>query len=99
MVGKGTYWTKEEKTRILMGVLSNSSTIGEIYQKYNVASPAAYKKRGAFTAGTTAIEYGGSITKAPLSREINEVKGIIGKLMIVNETLKKIQLTRRGGKQ
>ena len=39
-----------------------------------------------------------STTEASLSREINELKGIIGELTIANETLKKIQLTRRGGK-
>ncbi len=38
MVGKGTYLTKEEKARIVMEVLSNSSTISEICRKYNVAS-------------------------------------------------------------
>jgi len=30
MVGKGVYLTKEEKARIVMEVLSNSSTISEI---------------------------------------------------------------------
>ena len=30
MVGKGTYRTKEEKARIVMEVLSSSSTIAEI---------------------------------------------------------------------
>jgi transposase-like protein len=40
MVGEGTYWTKEEKAKIVMEVLSNSSTIAEICPKYNVASSA-----------------------------------------------------------
>jgi hypothetical protein len=44
------------------------------------------------------MEHGRSTTEASLSREINELKGIIGELTIANETLKKIQLTRRGGK-
>ena len=53
MVGKGTCRTKEEKTRIVMEVLSNSSTISEICRKYNVASPAVYKWRDEFIAGST----------------------------------------------
>ena len=51
MVGKGTYRTKEEKVRIVMEVLSNSSTIWEICKKYNVASSAIYKWRDEFIAG------------------------------------------------
>ena len=43
MVGKGTYRTKEEKARIVMEVLSNTSTIAEICRKYNVLSSAVYK--------------------------------------------------------
>ena len=100
MVGKGTYRTKEEKARIVMEVLSSSSTIAEICRKYNVAASAVYKWRDAFIeGGTAAMEHGRSTTEASLSREINELKGIIGELTIANETLKKIQLTRRGGKQ
>ena len=51
MVGKGTYRTKEEKARIIMEVLSNSSTISEICRKYNVASSALYRWRDEFIAG------------------------------------------------
>ena len=99
MVGKGTYTTKEEKARIVMEVLSNSSTISEICRKFNVASSAVYKWRDAFiTGGTAAMEHGRSTVESSLLREINELKGIIGELTIANETLKKIQLTRRGGK-
>ena len=99
MVGKGTHRTKEEKARIVMEVLSNSSTISEICRKYNVASSAVYKWRDEFIAGgTAAMEHGRSTVEASLTREINELKGIIGELTIANETLKKIQLTRRGGK-
>ncbi|HLH85660.1 MAG TPA: transposase [Thermoplasmataceae archaeon] len=54
MVGKGTYRTKEEKARIVMEVLSNSSTISEICRKYNVASSALYRWRDEFIAGGTA---------------------------------------------
>ena len=99
MVGKGTYRTKEEKARIVMEVLSNTSTIAEICRKYNVASSAVYKWRDEFiSAGTAAMEHGRSTVESALTREINELKGIIGELTIANETLKKIQLTRRGGK-
>jgi transposase-like protein len=99
MVAKGTHRTKEEKARIVMEVLSNSSRISEICRKYNVASSAVYKWRDEFIAGgTAAIEHGRSTVEASLTREINELKGIIGELTITNETLKKIQLTRRGGK-
>ena len=99
MVGLGTPRTKEEKARIVLELLSNSSTISETCRKYNVASSAVYKWRDAFIAGgTAAMEHGRSTVEASLTREINELKGIIGELTIANETLKKIQLTRRGGK-
>ena len=99
MVGLGTHRSKEGKARIVMEVLSNSSTISEICRKYNVASSAVYKWRDEFIAGgTAAMEHGRSTVDSSLIREINELKGIIGELTIANETLKKIQLTRRGGK-
>ena len=44
------------------------------------------------------MEHGRSTVEAPLTRENNELKSIIGELTIANETLKNIQLTRRGGK-
>ena len=82
-----------------MEVLSNSSTISEICRKYNVASFAVYKWRDEFiTGGTAAMDHGKSTVEASLIREINEFKSIIGELTIANETLKNIQLTRRGGK-
>ena len=94
MVGKGTYRTKEEKARIVMEVLSNSSTVSEICRKYNVASSALYRWRDEFIAGgTAAMDHGRSTVEASLLREINELKGIIGELTIANETLKKIQRT------
>jgi transposase-like protein len=97
MVGKGTYRTKEEKARIVMEVLSSSSTIAEICRKYNVAASAVYKWRDAFiAAGTAAMEHGRSTVEAFLSKEINELKGIIGDLTIANETLKKFILQREG---
>ena len=78
MVGKGTYRTKEEKARIVLEVLSNSSTISEICCKYNVASSAVYKWRDEFIAGgTAAMEHGRSTVEASLTREINELKAII----------------------
>ena len=92
MVGKGTYRTKEEKARIVMEVLSNSSTISEICRKYNVASSALYRWRDEFIAGgTAAMDHGRSTVEASLLKEINELKVIIGELTIANETLKKIQ--------
>ena len=69
MVGKGTYRTKEENARIVMeDVLSNSSTISGIGQKYNVASSALYKWRGEFiSASTAAMEHGRSTLEASLT--------------------------------
>ena len=97
MIGKGTYRTKEEKTRIMMEALSNSSTISEICRKYNVASCAVYKWRDEFiSAGTAAMEHGRSTVEVYLTKEINELKGIIGELTIANETLKKLILRRVG---
>ena len=99
MVGPGTHRIKEEKARIVMEVLSSSSSIAETCRKYNVAASAVYKWRDEFiSAGTAAMEHSRPTVEASLSREINELKGIIGELTIANETLKKIQLTRRGGK-
>ena len=90
MVGKGTYQKKEEKARIVMEVLSNTSTIAEICGKYNVEASAVYKWRDAFIAGgRAAMEHGRSTVEASLSKEINELKGIIGELTMANETLKK----------
>ena len=98
MVGLGTHRTKEEKARIVMEVLSNSSTISEICRKYNFASSAVYKWRDEFIAGgTAAMEHGRSTVEASLTRENNELKGIIGELTIANETLKKFNLQREVG--
>ena len=59
MVGVDTHRTKEEKARIVLEVLSSSSTISEICRKYNVASSAVYKWRCEFiAAGTAAMEHG-----------------------------------------
>ena len=97
MVGLGAQRTKEEKARIVMEVLLNSSTISEICRNYNVASSAVYKWRDEFTsAGTAAMEHGRSTIESSLTREINELKGIIGELTIANDTLKKIHSTKSG---
>lgn len=45
-----------------------------------------------FSAGTVAMEHGKYTVEATLSKEINELKGMIVKLTIVNETLKKFKL-------
>ena len=75
----------------MIAVLSDSSTIEEIYRKYNVASSAVYKWGDEFVStGTAAMEYGGLSVQASFSREVNELKGIIGELTIANVTLKKI---------
>ena len=72
-----------------MEVPSNSSTISEICRKYNVASSAVYKWRDEFIAGgTVAMEHGRFTVEVSLTRENNELKGIIGELTIANETLK-----------
>ena len=93
MAVKGMLRTKEEKARIVMEVLSNSSTIAEICRKYNVASSAVYRWRDEFiSAGTAAMEQGKSTVEESLMKEINELKGIIGELTIANETLKKFKL-------
>ena len=87
MVGLGTHRTKEEKARIVMEVLSNSSTISEICRKFNVASSAVYKWRDEFIpADIAAMEHGRSTVEASPTRENNELKGIIGELTIANET-------------
>ena len=97
MVGLGTHRSKEGKARIVMEVLSSSSTISEICRKYNVASSAVYKWRDEFIAGgSAAMEHGRSTVEASLTRENNELKGIIGELTIANETLKKFILQRVG---
>ncbi|MCL5439954.1 MAG: transposase [Candidatus Thermoplasmatota archaeon] len=100
MVGKGTYRTKEEKARIVMEILANSAPVTEICKRYNVASSAVYKWRDEFIrAGTAAMDPGRSSSDQKLMRENQDLKEIIGDLTIANETLKKIQLTRRGGRQ
>ena len=90
--------TKEEKARIVMEALSGSTSIAEICRRYNVASSAFYKWRDAFIAGGTAsLEPGKSSKEVQLQREVDNLKTIIGYLTVANETLKKIQLSRRGG--
>ena len=42
------------------------------------------------------MEHGRSTVEASLTRENNELKGIIGELTIANETLKKFILQRVG---
>ena len=91
--------TKEEKARIVMEALSGSTSIAEICRRYNVASSAFYKWRDAFIAGGTAsLEPGKSSKEVQLRNEVEGLKTIIGELTVANETLKKIQLSRRGGK-
>ena len=78
-----------------MEVLSNYSTISEICRKYNVASSAIYKWMDEFIAAVpSAMEHGRSTVESSLTREINELKGIIGELTIANETLKQFILRR-----
>ncbi len=99
MSGKGIMRTKEEKARIVLEVLSNSATIAEICRKYNVASSAVYKWRDQFiSAVTVTLDPGKSTNEQKLMRENQELRSIIGDLTIANETLKKIQVTRRGGR-
>ena len=91
--------TKEEKARIVMETLSGSTSIAEICRRYNIASSAFYKWRDAFIAGGTAsLEAGKTSKEMQMQREIENLKTIIGDLTVANETLKKIQLSRRGGK-
>ena len=90
--------TKEEKARIVTEALTDSTSIAEICRRYNVTSSAFYKWRDAFIAGGTAsLEPGKSSKEVQLQREMDNLKTIIGDLTVANETLKKIQLSRRGG--
>ena len=98
MVGLGTHRTKEEEARIVMEVLSSSSTISEICRKYNVASFAVYQWRDELiSAGISAMEHCRSTVESSLAREINELNGIIDELTIANETLKKFNLQGEAG--
>ena len=64
-----------------------------------MASSAVYRWMDEFiSAGTAAMEQGKSTVEQSLMREIDQLKGIIGELTIANETLKKIQAARRGGR-
>ena len=98
MEGKSSR-TKEEKARIVMEALTGNTSIAEICRRYNNASSAFYKWRDASTAGGTAsLEAGKTSKEMQMQREIENLKTIIGDLTVANETLKKIQLSRRGGK-
>ena len=98
MTGKPTR-TREEKASIVMEALTGSTSIAEICRRYNVTSSAFYKWRDAFIAGGTAsLEPGKSSKEVQLRNEVEGLKTIIGELTVANETLKKIQLSRRGGK-
>jgi hypothetical protein len=76
MVGKGTYWTKEEKARIVKEV---QCCIIRCIQMEGCFHCRRYSCNGTWQI----------TTEACLSREINEHKGIIGELTIENKTLKK----------
>ncbi|EQB66067.1 MAG: transposase repeat family ISCc3 [Thermoplasmatales archaeon I-plasma] len=98
MEGKSSR-TKEEKARIVMEALTGNTSIAEICRRYNVTSSAFYKWRDAFIAGGTAsLEAGKTSKEMQMQREMENLKTIIGDLTVANETLKKIQLSRRGGK-
>ena len=98
MEGKSSR-TKEEKARIVMEALTGNTPIAEICRRYNIASSAFYKWRDAFIAGGTAsLEAGKTSKEIQVQREMENLKTIIGDLTVANETLKKIQLSRRGGK-
>ena len=98
MEGKSSR-TKEEKARIVMEALTGNTSIAEICRRYNIASSALYKWKDAFIAGGTAsLEAGKTSKEMQMQREIENLKTIIGDLTVANETLKKIQLSRRGGK-
>ena len=98
MEGKSSR-TKEEKARIVMEALTGNTSIAEICRRYNIASSAFYKWRDAFIAGGTAsLEAGKTSKEMQMQREMENLKTIIGDLTVANETLKKIQLPRRGGK-
>jgi transposase-like protein len=98
MEGKSSR-TKEEKARIVMEALTGNTSIAEICRRYNVTSSAFYKWRDAFIAGgTVSLEAGKTSKEMQMQREIENLKTIIGDLTVANETLKKIQLSRRGGK-
>lgn len=93
MAVKGMLRTKEEKARIVMEVLSNSSTIAENCNNYNVTSSAVYRWRDEFiSAGSAAMEQCKSTVVESLMKEIDLLKGIIGELTIANKTLKKFKL-------
>ena len=97
MEGKSSR-TKEEKARIVMEALTGNTSIAEICRRYNVTSSAFYKWRDAFIAGGTAsLEAGKTSKEIQMQREMENLKTIIGDLTVANETLKKIQLSRRGG--
>lgn len=99
MVGKPNR-TKEEKARIVMEALSNTTSIAEICRKNDLGSSAFYKWRDAFIAGgTAALEPGKSSKDIQMQRDTDNLKRIIGELTIANEMLKKTQPSRRGGKQ
>ena len=98
MEGKSSM-TKEEKAGIVMEALTGNTSIAEICRRYNVTSSAFYKWRDAFIAGGTAsLEAGKTSKEMQMQREMENLKTIIGDLTVANETLKKIQLSRRGGK-
>ena len=91
--------TKEEKARIVMEALTGSTSIVEICRRYNMTSSAFHEWRDAFIAGGTAfLESGKSSKELQLQKEIENLKTIIDDLTVANETLRKIQLSRRGGK-
>ena len=79
-----------------MDVLCSPYTVAEISFKYKGTSLASHKCRNEFiSAGTAALEHDRSTLEASLTKEINELKGIIGELTIANKTLKNSTYNKR----
>ncbi|MEM3118082.1 MAG: transposase [Nitrososphaerales archaeon] len=85
-------WTAEEKTRIVMEVLTTSAPLSEICSRYNVQPSMVYKWKQDFIDGGSRALAGkvASGREKQLERENRKLKEIVADLTLANEIFKKV---------
>jgi transposase len=87
----GRKWTAEEKTNIVLEVLTTSTSTAEICRRYNVRPTLVYAWRASFVqAGTRGLSgKDESDREKQLEQENKRLKEMVADLALANEILKK----------
>jgi transposase-like protein len=95
----GRIYTAEEKYSIIMEAFQNPNiTIASICREHGIAVSLFYKWRDQFLEGGKKGLEGKDPDKA-LTKEVENLKSIIGEMTIANEILKKNYMKRKRGVQ